>query len=272
MNERADREWRLIREEARPGPMQMALEEVAAETAASGGPRTVRVYRWEPSTLSLGYHQDPSTVDWEYCDREGIGVTRRPTGGGGIYHGVDGDISYSIVAPAAELPGNLIDSYELLCEPIFSAFERMNIDATFADGEWPAIHQPACYLRAINPAHDIVADGKISGNAQYRQRDAVIQHGSLSYARTPERHLSVFATDEISAAQFSERVTSIQEQSGIDREGAVRAVESALREWAGAVDGEWTDAELDRAREIADRKYGSDAWNRERTDPLSGRS
>ncbi|MFD1688676.1 lipoate--protein ligase family protein, partial [Halolamina salifodinae] len=39
MTDHADREWRLIREEARPGPLQMALDEVAAETAAAGGPR-----------------------------------------------------------------------------------------------------------------------------------------------------------------------------------------------------------------------------------------
>ncbi|MFT4945531.1 MAG: lipoate-protein ligase A, partial [Halovenus sp.] len=38
MSDLADGEWRLIREEARSGPMQMALDEVAAETAATGGP------------------------------------------------------------------------------------------------------------------------------------------------------------------------------------------------------------------------------------------
>jgi lipoate-protein ligase A len=39
----ADREWRLIPEGARPGPMQMALEEAAAEAASNRGPRTGRV-------------------------------------------------------------------------------------------------------------------------------------------------------------------------------------------------------------------------------------
>ena len=63
MADLADREWRLIREEAWDGPMNMALDEVAAETAAAGGLRTLRVYQWEPSTLSLGYHQDPATID-----------------------------------------------------------------------------------------------------------------------------------------------------------------------------------------------------------------
>jgi hypothetical protein len=80
----ADREWRLIAEEAREGALNMAFDEVAAGTAAAGGPLTLRVYRWEPSTLSLGYHQPADTVDWTYCEREGVPVVRRPPGGGGM--------------------------------------------------------------------------------------------------------------------------------------------------------------------------------------------
>jgi len=265
-----EREWRLVREEAWRGPMNMALDEVAAGTAAAGGPRTVRVYRWDPSTLSVGYHQDPATVDWAYCDREGISVTRRPTGGGAIYHDAYGNISYSIVAPAAELPGDLMESYELLCEPLFDAFERLGVDAHFAREERPPVHQPACYLRELHPAHDVVAGGrKISGNAQYRQRDSVIQHGSVTFARATERHLATFA-DPPEGEAFRERVTSIREEVGTDREGAVAALEAALGEWAGADEGTWTDDELARARERADRKYASDAWTRERTDPTDG--
>ena len=270
MTDVADREWRLITEERHSGPMQMALDEVAAETAAAGGPRTLRVYRWEPSTLSAGYRQSPDSIDWGYCDREGISVTRRQTGGGGIYHDVDGDISYSIIAPAEELPGDLMASYELLCTPILDAFERMNVDAAFAEAEQSAIYQPACYLRAIHPAHDILAGGrKISGNAQYRQRDAVIQHGSLSYSRDPDRHLGVFTAPETAPEQFEQRVTSIREQSGTDRQEAVDCLETALGEWADAREGRWTDDELDRARTIATEKYDADAWTRERTDPLA---
>jgi len=263
----ADREWRLITEQARPGPMQMALEEVAAETAAAGGPRTVRVYRWEPSTLSLGYRQDPATVDWAYCREQRVTVTRRPTGGGGIYHDARGDISYSIVASESELPGDLLECYELLCTPILEAFDRMGVDAAFADEEHPSIYEPACYLRGIHPAHDVLAGGrKVAGNAQYRQRDAVIQHGSLSSDLAPERHLGTFG-DPVSSGRFRERVTSIREQSGIDREAAVAHLEDALAAWCGARVGEWTDDELERARDLAERKYATDRWTVEREDP-----
>jgi len=264
-----DREWRLLSEECRPGAMQMALDEIAAKTVTAGGPATVRVYRWEPSALSLGYRQSAETVDWEHCSRAGVDITRRQTGGGGIYHDAVGDISYSIVVPADAVPGDLLDCYELLCEPVLDAFERMGVAATFATAERPAVHQPACYLRAINPAHDVLADGrKISGNAQYRQREAVVQHGSLSYARDADSHLGVFAAD-IAPATFEERVTSVREQSGIDRESAVDALETALADWAGASKGTWTDAELDDAARLAEQKYASERWTHERDNPTT---
>mgnify|MGYP000362665676 CR=1 FL=1 len=269
--DQADREWRLITEEARRGPMNMALDEIAAATAAEEGVRTVRVYRWEPSTLSLGYHQDPETIDWDVCEREGITVTRRPTGGGAIYHDEYGDISYSIVAPAAELPGDLMDSYEELCEPILDAFQGMGVDAGYAPEERPAIYQPACYLRALHPAHDVVAaDGrKISGNAQYRQRDAVIQHGSITFERTTDRHLSCFSEPTATREAFDERVTSVHEQSGISRAEAVAELEATLRSWAGAHEGTWSTSELKDATELAAEKYEADAWTRDGTDPTA---
>ncbi|WP_265108378.1 lipoate--protein ligase family protein [Halosolutus halophilus] len=266
----ADRDWRLIRDEPRDGATQMALEEVAARTALEDDVRTVRTYSWEPSTLSLGYRQDADTVDWDFCEREGIDVTRRQTGGGGIYHDRYADISYTIVAPADEVPGDLMDCYELFCEPILEALDRMGVDAAFASVEQDAIYQPSCYLRDINPAHDIVAPAdagddaeKISGNAQYRQRDVVIQHGSISYALEPRAHVGVFDAD-IDESTFTGRVTAIRDEAGIDRDEAVETIAGALRDWCDAAESTWNDDELEAARDLADRKFGTDAWVRDR--------
>ena len=261
----ADREWRLIREEARDGPMQMALDEVAADTAADGGPRTVRVYRWAPSTLSVGYGQEPDTVDWATCADKGVSVTRRQTGGGGIYHDADGDISYSIVAPRSELPGDLLDAYHLLCEPVLDALGELGIDADYAADSVPAVWSPACYLRALHPAHDVVAAGrKISGNAQYRRRESVVQHGSITYAVRAAAHLDAFSGHAVTPERFRERVVGIDELADATREEAVTALEASLGSWAGAHEEAWTDAELDRARHKVEDKYADDEWVRRR--------
>lgn len=258
---RRQREWRLIREESLGGARAMAFDEVAATTCAKGGPRTVRVYRWEPSTLSLGYRQPAETVDWSYCEREGIGVVRRPTGGGGIYHDTSGDISYSIIAPAEELPSDLLESYERLLEPVFTWFESLGIEAAFASEEQPAVFEPACYLRALNPAHDIVVGGrKISGNAQYRQRDVIIQHGSITFEAKPARHLGVFREPGVSEDEFRRRVTSIRDHVSVGRGEAVSALESALESWCDATAGKWTPTEQDHVAELVSSKYSTADW------------
>ena len=273
MADLADREWRIIRDEPRDGPTQMALEEVAVQTAHEDDLRTVRTYSWEPSTLSLGYRQRAESVDWEYCEREGIGVTRRQTGGGGIYHDAFGDISYTIVAPADEVPGNLMDCYALFCEPILDGLRRMGVDADFAEVPKSSIHGPSCYLRDVNPAHDVVVtveDGpsvKLSGNAQYRRRDAVIQHGSISYARMPETHLGVFSDHDVSEETFLDRVGSVRDACGIDCEDAVETLASALESWCDADEGSWSREELEKATSLAERKYAADAWVRRREMP-----
>jgi lipoate-protein ligase A len=272
MDELADREWRLIRERGRSGAMQMALDEVAAETAADGGPRTVRVYRWSPGTLSLGYHQDPDTVDWEYCEEAGVDVTRRRTGGGGIYHDVVGEISYSIAVPAGEVASDLSESYRQLLEPVLEALHWLDVPAAVAETERAGLYDPACYLQAVDPAHDVVVtseatDGKprkISGNAQYREDEVVLQHGSVTFSLRPERHLAVFRDPGVSPAEFRERVTAIDRHTAATRNAAVRAIERSLRQWAGAYEGSWSEAELERARELAAEKYGDDEWVRGR--------
>lgn len=265
MGDFAANSWRFVPNTSAPGPLQMALEEVAAETAATEGLCLIRVFSWEPSTLSLGYGQDPDSVNWQYCQTNGIEVTRRQTGGGGIYHDRIGDISYSIVLPAADVADDLLTSYHRLCEPILKFFERIDIDASFATQEYEPLYEPACFLRGIHPAHDIVVDGrKICGNAQYRQRDAIIQHGSINVRLTPEAHLGVFAQSDIDREAFCDRVTAISQHGNYTRSTVVKELEASLTSWAQAQLGSFTDAERASAREIARQKYRDSSWIRKR--------
>lgn len=267
----ADVPVRMVSTERHPGARNMALDAVAAERAATDGIATVRVYGWDPSTLSLGYAQDPATIDWDVCADAGIEVTRRPTGGGAIYHDRRGDVSYSIVAPSDVLPEALTPSYRLLCEPIVDALGTLGVDASFADEERPACHEPACYLRALHPSHDlVVADGdrprKISGNAQYRRRSAVVQHGSLTVHLSPDTHARCFA-DDVSPDAFRDRVTEVVAHADVGRSDVIDVLRTSLEDWAGASSGSWSSTERERAAELVETKFGADSWVRERVDP-----
>jgi lipoate-protein ligase A len=151
----------------------------------------------------------------------------------------------------------------------------MGVDADFASEERPAVYQPACYLRALHPAHDVVGpDGrKVSGNAQYRQRDAVVQHGSLTFATSPDRHCGCFAGDP-DPDDFAGRVGGIEEYADCSRAEAVETLRSALADWVrdrgGAIDREgWSETEHSRARARASEKFGSADWTRAGVDPTA---
>jgi len=259
----ADATWRLIPAESRSGATTMALDDVAAETVQAGGPWTARVYRWRPPTLSLGYGQDPGTVDWAACERLGYDVVRRRTGGGAILH--DGDVSYSLIVPADAVAGDVLDAYHTLLEPILDAFERLGVDAGFPEESAGGVHTPACYLRERHPAHDIVADGrKVCGNAQHRTKEAVVQHGSLSVTPDAEARAAVFVDDAASQSAFRSHAVGLSE-FGVSGEDVADALEGALASWTDAEQGDWTDDELARAEAVA-ATYSSADWTRHRTE------
>lgn len=262
------RSWRLIDPETHSGSLNMALDEVASQQVANGGPPTIRVYEWS-DTLSLGYAQDAATIDRGFCNRAGIEVTRRPTGGGAIYHDHVGDISYSIIAPESYVKDSFLETYHEFCAPLLTALSRLGVDAGFADKSSEAVHKPACYLRERSPNHDIVGpDGrKLSGNAQYRRDGVVVQHGSLSYSTRPSRHCRCFA-DRPDEGEFREHVGAIDEYVSTARGDVVESVRAALAEWSKADVGSWTDDELERAETLASEKYASTEWVTDRTNPI----
>lgn len=258
---------RVIPWETNQGAMNMALDVVAARRATETGEATVRTYGWSPSSLSLGYAQDRSTVDWEACEEFGVHVTRRPTGGGGILHEAWGDVSYSIVLPAESVPSELTAAYRQLCQPVIDTFDALDVPVEFAPTEREALYSPACYLRAVDPAHDLVtvADGrKVSGNAQYRQREAVIQHGSLRVNYDPDRMLGCFAEPGVTVDAVRERVGATEDYGVTALERVATGLADTLADTFDAQTGTWSGGERDNARDLVERKFAHDRWVRDR--------
>ncbi len=255
--------WRFIPEESWDGPMNMALDVIAAETARIEGISTIRIYRWKPSSLSIGYSQQSSSVNWEYCIKQNIPVIRRKTGGGGIFHDYDGDISYSIIAPVSSFSTDISESYRQMLNPILSTFEQLGISVKFADSNNPGLYSPSCYLRKTNPAHDIMASGKkISGNAQRRSNGVVIQHGSLIYNYDIDHFPFLFSNFNIPPETIQKHMTSLCEQSKATRKDVILTLENSLLAWSSAEKGTWGSSELNQAKKIAKEVFCSTDWTR----------
>lgn len=180
----------------------MAIDEaIAMARLKYDTPNTIRLYRWQPSAVSIGYFQSiEKEVNLPACKEYGVDVIRRITGGGAVYHDYGGEITYSLVAPEnhPKMPKDILESYATICGAIVNGLGNLGVDADFV------------------PVNDIAAGGKkISGNAQTRRHGVVLQHGTILVDSDIERMFQVLRvsdakiSDKLIAA-VEERVTNIR--------------------------------------------------------------
>ncbi len=154
------------------------------------GVPTIRLYGWRPACVSLGYPQPETDVDADALRDFGLDLVRRPTGGGAILHAED-EVTYSVVLPRSLAPSGLFDSYRFIARGIVLALERLGLAPTFQEGHTG--RDPLCYLREEGVS--VAVDGrKISGGAQKRTKDALLQHGTLLVSSDVERNSRLFRT------------------------------------------------------------------------------
>jgi lipoyl(octanoyl) transferase len=185
------RAWRLIIDGPVPGAMNMALDRaVLACREAGESPPTLRLYRWEVPTVTLGRFQPIEQVDLDACVRRGFDVVRRPTGGRGVLH--DDELTYSIVAATEDgVPRGVAASYRHLSAALAEAYRRLGVGAELTARQRGVRGAGACYLHATQ-ADLSVGAAKLSGSAQVWKDDAVLQHGSFVVTRDVAAESEVF--------------------------------------------------------------------------------
>lgn len=247
--------WRLIDIIVENAPTQMAIDEaIASARRREETPNTVRMYRWKPSAVSIGYFQSiAKEVNLEECEKQGVDVIRRITGGGAVFHDYNGELTYSFVAPENDpkVPRDIMASYELICEAIIKGLYHLGVASDF------------------KPVNDIIAGGrKISGNAQTRRHGIVLQHGTVLIDSNIEKMFQVLRVSDTKISDkmikaVEERVTNIRRYLGRDvsfndvRDALVRGFEETFD--VELVPGVLTEYEKKMVIEYRER-YNSHEW------------
>jgi len=172
-------------------------------------PPTLRLYRWRVPTVTLGRFQKVTDVDMELCERLGIDVVRRPTGGRGVLH--DDEVTYSVVAGVREgLPRGVAASYRVLCGALVEAYRALGVDADLTARSRARAGAGACYLHATDADLSLGA-AKLSGSAQVWDHDSCLQHGSFVRSRDIDREAAVFRLDDAGRAALAEKTVTFQD-------------------------------------------------------------
>jgi lipoate-protein ligase A len=203
--------WRLILDGPVDGVMNMALDRaVLAARRVGDAPPTLRLYRWEAPTVTLGRFQDIAQVDLAACSARGFDVARRPTGGRGVLH--DDELTYSVVAAVEDgVPRGVAASYRHLSAALAEAYRRLGVEAELTARPRGERAAGACYLH-VTPADLSIGAAKLSGSAQVWSGDVVLQHGSFVVSRDVEAEAAVFRLDA-RGAEALERGTMTLERA-----------------------------------------------------------
>lgn len=175
--------WRFINSGKMPPNENMAIDKAILEGVANGiSPQTVRIYDWNPPTISFGFHQNIAKyIDLERVKKSGFGIVRRPTGGRAVLH--YDEITYAVIAKTdGILKGSILQSYQKIGKVLLATLKKIGIDAEMENG-LPSLNNQKkwsnpCFTSASK--YEIhYKNKKIIGSAQIRKDGAFLQHGSI---------------------------------------------------------------------------------------------
>ena len=193
--------WRLLLVAPRSGAENMARDIALQARAALTGETVFSIYSWTRPTLSFGRHQPAAGFyDIGKLRSAKVEVVRRPTGGRAILH--DREVTYSVTAPLKDA-APLRETYARINRILLDGLCRLGTDVELAS---PRERAPAPGTRPCfeTPGEgELVARGrKLVGSAQWRDEEALLQHGSI-LVDDDQTGLPSFATERAGASSDS---------------------------------------------------------------------
>ncbi len=270
--------WNFINSGKCSPAFNMALDEALLEWHSEGKIKpTIRFYGWNPATLSIGYFQKvEKEINLEAVNRYGLGFVRRPTGGRGVLH--EHELTYSVIVSEdhPQMPKGVTESYRVISQGVLEGFKNLGLDAYFAvpktKEEQDLLKSPRSAVCFDAPSwYELVVEGrKVAGSAQTRQKNVILQHGSIildldeeklfdlfkfSNERVRERMQKGFSSKAVAINQLRTEPVSIEEAELAFRLGFEKGLDIELQPFT------LSDEQINHVNQLVEKRYGNDEWN-----------
>lgn len=229
----------------------MAVDQALLQSVESSGLPVVRIYGWQPATLSLGYFQAYSARQ-QHASSLACPVVRRASGGGAILHHLE--TTYSLCFPSTNRwSARNTQIYAAVHDCIIESLADWEIQVSTwserAESDSQSDQTPfLCFLRRTS-GDLTLAGNKVVGSAQRRSRRALLQHGSILWEKS----------------EFAPELPGINDLAGqcVDD---VQFVENFLTRLSRKLDLPMrrqllTDSERQMAQEIEQSRFATESWN-----------
>lgn len=275
-------EWRLLTTGFLNAFENMAIDEAILKTCSQGeSPPTIRFYGWKPHAVSLGYSQQvKGNINLQVCERLGIDIVRRTTGGRAILH--EEELTYSLICPSNNplFPSSILGTYRKISSCLIEGFKRIDINAQLFVPKGPEVSlsekrsNPSCFSSPSR--YEISVCGrKICGSSQRRVNGAFLQHGSILIGFDAKKlsQIMVFKGLKREVVDYlSRNITSVNDQVGkdIDFFELQRIFIEGFQEGLGIElrKGDITQQEHQLKEQYLKERYLNPEWNFRMPDPI----
>ncbi len=251
--------WRLIETGPKNGAMNMAIDEALIISEEP----VLRLYRWKPPCLSIGYFQAISQINTKECKRNGIDIVRRPTGGNAVLH--DNELTYCVVINEKYMPDSIIESYKTISKGLLEALKmiglkaKMNRDIKKQEKSAICFNDPSWYEIIVN-------NKKIIGSAQKRMNGKILQHGAILIDIDIKKYCCLFSGfNKKLIERVKNRMTSINNE--LNKKISYRDIKNAtIKGFKKALDIKFKRSRLTKkekllAEKLYKKKYSKRNWN-----------
>lgn len=251
---------RVLRERDTPAPWGLAVDEHLSRALSEGRiPPSLHLYSFQPSVI-LGYFQDAyAEANLEVCERLGVAVNRRATGGGAILMTPD-QLGIALAVPCEPSPAAAWQLFVRFAEALATGLREAGIEAHF------------------RPKNDLEVEGrKIAGLASSSHDEGVfLFHASVLVDLDLDLMLQVLNIPlaKLEGRQLesaSQRVTTLREVVGeaLTVDEVADLIVPALAQGLdlAPIETSFSDWEREAIQGLVDSRYGTREWVFEQRHP-----
>ena len=264
--------YRFINTGIQDAALNMAIDEAILTHHLRGEvPPTLRVFKWTQTAISLGRFQSVEReIELEACQRLGVALVRRPTGGRAVYH--KDEFTYSIVIGKRDgVPSGVVAAYAYLSQGLLASLRLLGVQAEISDERVSKHPSAACF--ASSTQADLTSGGfKLVGSAQVWKDDALLQQGSLPLEDRADEFFQLLRfptaqTRQEALEQYREKTSPLHSFAPqASWEQVTQAFQSGFHSFfqKDFIATELSQSEWDMARQLVQEKYSKLEWRKER--------
>ncbi len=264
--------YRFINTGIQDAALNMAIDEAILTHHLRGEvPPTLRVFQWAQTAISLGRFQSfEREIEREACQRPGVVLVRRPTGGRAVYH--QDEFTYSIVIGKRDgVPAGVVAAYAYLSQGLLAALQMLGVQAEISDERVSKHPSAACF--ASSTQADLTSGGfKLVGSAQVWKDDTLLQQGSLPLEDRASEFFELLRFPSEQARQealehYREKTSPLHSFAlSVSWDQVAQAFRSGFSSFLQKdfIATELSQSEQDMARQLVQEKYSKLEWRKER--------